>query len=111
MRQRRRATPLSPRLFFLVENPLTEAFVGAPLLVGRLRLLPGMEVLDAGCGPGRLTVPLAKAVRPGGRVVALDAQPAMLEKLKGRLRAEGLKNVRPLLGELGEGGRWAKARR
>ncbi len=103
LRERRRPTPLSPRLFFLVENPLTEAFVGARLLVSRLGLLPGMKVLDAGCGPGRLTVPLAEAVGPGGRVVALDAQPAMLEKLEGRLRAEGVKNVRPLLGELGGG--------
>lgn len=103
LRERRRPTPLSPRLFFLVENPLTGAFVGAPLLVGRLGLTPGMKVLDAGCGPGRLTVPLAKAVGPGGRVVALDCQPAMLGHLEGRLRAEGVKNVRPLLGELGEG--------
>ncbi len=103
LRERRRPTPLSPRLFFLVENPLTGAFVGAPLLVGRLDLAPGMKVLDAGCGPGRLTVPLAKAVGPGGRVVALDCQPAMLGHLKGRLRAEGVKNVRLLLGQLGEG--------
>ena len=103
LRERRRPTPLSPRLFFLVENPLTGAFVGAPLLVGRLGLTPGMKVLDAGCGPGRLTVPLAKAVGPGGRVVALDCQPAMLGHLEGRLRAEGVKNVRLRLGELGEG--------
>ena len=103
LRERRRPTPLSPRLLFLLENPLTGAFVGVPLLVGRLGLTPGMKVLDAGCGPGRLTVPLAKAVGPGGRVVALDCQPVMLGLLEGRLRAEGVKNVRPLLGELGEG--------
>jgi ubiquinone/menaquinone biosynthesis C-methylase UbiE len=103
LRERRRPTPLSPRLFFLLENPLTGAFVGAPLLVGRLGLASGMKVLDAGCGPGRLTLPLAKAVGPGGGVVALDGQPAMLSRLEGRLRAEGVKNVRPLLGELGGG--------
>jgi ubiquinone/menaquinone biosynthesis C-methylase UbiE len=103
LRERRRPTPLSPQLFFLLENPLTGALVGAPRLLGRLALAPGMKVLDAGCGPGRLTVPLAKAVGPGGRVVALDGQPAMLGKLEARLRAEGVKNVRSLLGELGEG--------
>ncbi len=103
LRERRRPTPLSPRLFFLLENPLTGAFVEAPLLVGRLGLAPGMKVLDAGCGPGRLTVPLAKAVGPGGEAVALDGQPAMLGRLEGRLRAEGVKNVRSLLGKLGEG--------
>ena len=103
LRERRRPTPLSPRLFFLVENPLTGAFVGSPLLVGRLGLAPGMKVLDAGCGPGRLTVALAEAVGPGGGVVALDGQPAMLGRLEGRLQAEGVKNVRLRLGELGEG--------
>jgi 2-polyprenyl-3-methyl-5-hydroxy-6-metoxy-1,4-benzoquinol methylase len=87
LRERRRPTPLSPRLFFLVENPLTGAFVGAPLLVGRLGLAPGMKVLDAGCGPGRLTVPLARAVGPGGGVVALDGQPAMLGRLESRRSA------------------------
>ena len=28
--------------------------------------------MDAGCGPGPLTIPLAKAVEPTGEVVALD---------------------------------------
>lgn len=101
--QRRRPIPLPPFLTFLLENPVTERFVGEGLLLERLRLAPGMRVLDAGCGPGRLTIPLAKAVGPGGRVVALDGQRAMLEKLEARLDAEGLTNVRTLGGGLGEG--------
>jgi ubiquinone/menaquinone biosynthesis C-methylase UbiE len=101
--QRRRPIPLPPFLTFLLENPVTERFVGERLLLERLRLAPGMRVLDAGCGPGRLTIPLAKAVGPGGRVVALDGQRAMLVKLEARLDAAGLTNVRTLGGELGEG--------
>jgi SAM-dependent methyltransferase len=101
--QRRRPIPLPPFLTFLLENPVTERFVGEGLLLERLRLAPGMRVLDAGCGPGRLTIPLAKAVGPGGRVVALDGQRAMLDKLQVRLDAEGLTNVRALRGGLGEG--------
>ena len=101
--QRQRPIPLPPFLTFLLENPVTERFAGQKLLLERLRLAPGMRVLDAGCGPGRLTIPLAKAVGPGGRVVALDGQRAMLEKLEARLDAEGLTNVRALGGGLGEG--------
>jgi ubiquinone/menaquinone biosynthesis C-methylase UbiE len=62
-----------------------------------------MRVLDAGCGPGRLTIPLARAVGPEGEVVALDGQREMLEKLERRLEDEGIRNVRPVRAVLGEG--------
>lgn len=102
LRQRRRPIMHPPPLTFLFENPIAGFFVGAELLVERLRLSPGMRVLDAGCGPGRLTVPLARAVGDEGEVVALDGQPAMLEKLEERLAAQAVTNVRPLLARLGE---------
>jgi ubiquinone/menaquinone biosynthesis C-methylase UbiE len=72
-------------------------------LVERLGLAPGMRILDAGCGPGRLTIPVAKALGPTGEVVALDSQDAMLEKLEQRLEAEHITNVRILEAGLGEG--------
>ena len=103
LRQRRQPIPTPPRLTFLFENPLVEAFAGPELLVERLGLAPGMQVLDAGCGPGRLTIPLARAVVPTGEVVALDSQRAMLEKLERRLEAESITNVRTLEAGLGEG--------
>ncbi|MGH3147307.1 MAG: class I SAM-dependent methyltransferase [Rubrobacter sp.] len=103
LRQRLRPIPHPPPLTFLFENPVAETFVGRELLLERADLAPGMRVLDAGCGPGRLTIPLASAVGPGGEVVALDGQPAMLAKLEGRLGESGVTNVRPLLSRLGEG--------
>ena len=92
-----------PRLTFLFENPIVNAFVGPERLIQRLDLAPGMRVLDAGCGPGRITIPLARAVGPGGEVVALDGQREMLEKLQKRLEAEGIRNVKPVQAVLGEG--------
>jgi ubiquinone/menaquinone biosynthesis C-methylase UbiE len=62
-----------------------------------------MRVLDAGCGPGRLTFPAAERVAPDGEVVALDVQPAMLERVEQRIRERGVTNVRPRLAGLGEG--------
>lgn len=103
VRQRRRPMMHPPPLTFLFENPLAEAFVGKELLIHRLGLAPGMSVLDAGCGPGRLTIPLARAVGPDGRVGALDGQRAMLRKLQERLDAGGPTNVRLVEGGLGEG--------
>jgi ubiquinone/menaquinone biosynthesis C-methylase UbiE len=103
LRQRRRPIPHPPPLSFLFENPLVGAFVGPGRLVERLEVVPGMRALDAGCGPGRLTVPLARAVGPDGEVVALDGQREMLGMLKRRLETEGITNVRPLRAGLGEG--------
>jgi ubiquinone/menaquinone biosynthesis C-methylase UbiE len=103
LRQRRRPIPHPPRLTFLFENRLVGAFVGPGRLISRLDLAPGMRVLDAGCGPGRLTIPLARAVGPDGEVVALDGQPEMLGKLERRIADEGITNVRLLRAGLGEG--------
>jgi ubiquinone/menaquinone biosynthesis C-methylase UbiE len=103
VRQRRRPMMHPPRLTFLFENSLVNAFVGSERLIRRLDLAPGMRVLDAGCGPGRLTIPLARAVGPDGEVVALDGQREMLGKLERRLEAEGIQNVRPVRAVLGEG--------
>src|SRR3954452_25438891 len=103
LRQRQRPIPTPPTLTFLFENPLVEAFAGAELLVERLGLTPGMRVLDAGCGPGRLTLPVARAVGPTGEVVALDSQRGMLEKLERRLVAENITNVRTLEAGLRKG--------
>ncbi len=68
----------------------------------RLDLAPGTRVLDAGCGPGRLTIPLAKAVGEEGRIVALDSQRAMLDRLERKLISEDLSNVRLVEAGLGE---------
>src|SRR5215207_7960602 len=103
LRQRRRPILNPPSLTFLFENPLVEAFAGSKLLVERLSLARGMRILDAGCGPGRLTIPVAKAVGPTGEVVALDSPRATLEKLEHRLETEGVTNVRPLEAGVGDG--------
>lgn len=49
---------------------------------------PGMTVLDLGCGPGFFTIPLAEMVGESGRVIAVDLQEGMLQKLKDKIRGK-----------------------
>jgi SAM-dependent methyltransferase len=56
-------------------------------------LLPGMELLDVGCGPGSITVGLAEAVAPG-LVVGVDLQAAQIEQARALAAERGVNNLR-----------------
>jgi ubiquinone/menaquinone biosynthesis C-methylase UbiE len=70
--------------------------------IQHLDLRAGMNVLDAGCGPGRLTIPVAHIVGPSGEVTAMDLQEGMLREAKERAHAANLTNIRFLLSGIGE---------
>lgn len=71
--------------------------------IRQLDPIPGINVLDAGCGPGRLTIPLARIVGPEGSVTALDLQDGMLNEVQERARSAGLTNIRTLRAGIGDG--------
>ena len=100
----RQSLPCPSWLGWMVEldNPFTRVN-HAQFIVDHLGLERGMSVLDAGCGPGRVTLPLAEAVGPQGEVVALDVQDEMLARVHEKVDAAGLENVRYLQAELGGG--------
>ena len=50
----------------------------------------GMTVLEPGPGMGFFTLELARMVGPSGRVIAVDVQQRMLDRLKRRLAKAGL---------------------
>jgi ubiquinone/menaquinone biosynthesis C-methylase UbiE len=85
----------------LLDNPVTYRLSGTTTLAERASVTKGMRVLDAGCGPGRLTIPLARRVGTAGEVVALDVQEGMLERVRRRAAEHGLTNIRTLRSGLG----------
>lgn len=101
---RRHTLPCPVWLRWLVEldNPFTRTNRAA-FIVESLGPVGGMRILDAGCGPGRLTLPLARGVGPSGRVVAMDIQAGMLERTRVKTEAANLANVDFLQAGIGEG--------
>ncbi len=86
--------PCPAWLRWLVEldNPLTRTNRAA-VIIEHLDLEPGMVVLDFGCGPGRVTLPLARQVGETGEVVAVDIQAGMLDRARNKARAAALTNI------------------
>ena len=62
-------------------------------LVEALAIGPGSKVADVGAGSGLITVHLARAVAPSGKVVATDIDGSVLDLLQQRLDAQGLGQV------------------
>ncbi|MBI3979135.1 MAG: class I SAM-dependent methyltransferase [Chloroflexi bacterium] len=61
-------------------------------------LRPGMRLLDAGCGPGTITLGLASAVAPG-EVVGLDLEPSQIEAAQRLATGQQISNVRFEVGD------------
>ena len=76
---------------WLVDNPYRRRQVG-PIL-GRIGVRPGERVLELGPGPGAFTVAAAQQTEPGGSLVAVDIQPAMIAAVERRVQQAGLTNV------------------
>ena len=68
------------------------------LAIRLLRIQKGSTVADVGAGSGNITIRLAKAVGPMGKVYANDIQPGMLEILGRNVAKAKVMNVIPILG-------------
>ncbi len=67
-----------------------------------LQLQAGSQVLDGGCGPGFVTLELARLVGPHGRVLAVDTAQGALDALAVRQTAAGLTTVTPICADVAD---------
>jgi ubiquinone/menaquinone biosynthesis C-methylase UbiE len=85
--------PMPEWMANLVDNPLRRRIQPPAEAAARHGLAPGMTVLEVGPGNGRYTLAAAQRVGPEGRVVAVDIEPRMVERVERRMAAEGVLNV------------------
>lgn len=95
-----RGKPCPATIAALFDNPIAGRLSGVKTVLDRADVRQGMRVLDAGCGPGRLTIPLARRVGRDGEVVAFDLQQAMLDRVARNVSRAGVSNVRLVRGSL-----------
>jgi ubiquinone/menaquinone biosynthesis C-methylase UbiE len=85
-----------------LDRPEREAEEAPTMLVKALGLKPGQVVADVGAGSGYLTFMMAPKVAPGGKVLAVDIQPEMLDIIRKRMQERKIGNVVPVLGALAD---------
>jgi ubiquinone/menaquinone biosynthesis C-methylase UbiE len=91
--------PCPTILAWSLESPLAQKLNRTAVTLDRIGFEPGQRVLEFGPGPGRLLIPAAQRVLPGGEAVGVDLQPGMVERLKRNAARKGVSNLTALQGD------------
>jgi ubiquinone/menaquinone biosynthesis C-methylase UbiE len=71
-------------------------------IIEKLNLKPGETVADIGAGPGVISVPIGKAVAPGGKVYAVEIDKGFFPHIEKRAQEAHVTNVRPVPGKFSD---------
>jgi len=75
-----------------LESPTRVASLKVPETIAALKMKPGMIVADIGAGTGVFSIPFGVAVRPGGKVYAVDIEQGLIEHINEKATEMGLTN-------------------
>jgi len=76
-----------------IDNPIRRKIQPPDATPARHGIEPGMTVLEVGPGNGTYTVATARRVGDKGKVVTIDIEPKMIERVRRRAHAEGIDNI------------------
>ncbi len=85
--------PMPQFLANLIDNPFRRKIQPPHEMPLRHGIEPGMTVLEVGPGNGRYTIETARRVGSAGKVIAVDIEPKMVERVRQRAQAEGFTQI------------------
>ena len=96
---RRWSLPCPTAFAWVLEKRGLQGILGTAKTLDRIGVRPGQRVQEIGPGPGRLLIPVAERVLPGGEAIGIDMQQGMLDRLCRRAREKGLTNLTTIHGD------------
>jgi len=69
-----------------------------PEVIAALKVKAGQVVADIGAGSGVFSLPIGRAIRPGGTIYAVDIDQELLNHVEMEATEQGMVNVKPILG-------------
>jgi tRNA A58 N-methylase Trm61 len=85
--------PIPEFMADLIDNPLRRRFQPPYETAVRHGLELGMTVLEVGPGNGTYTMGAAQRIGASGRLVTVDIEPRMIERMRRRASATGVANI------------------
>jgi ubiquinone/menaquinone biosynthesis C-methylase UbiE len=85
--------PMPQFLANVIDNPLRRKLHPPDRTAIRHGIEPGMVVLEVGPGSGTYTIAAAQRVGDSGRVITVDIEPKIIERVQERIREQGIKNI------------------
>jgi ubiquinone/menaquinone biosynthesis C-methylase UbiE len=92
--------PMPQFMANVIDNPLRRRVQTPDELAIRHGIGPGMTVLEVGPGNGTYTLAAARRVGPTGKIVAIDIEPRMIERVQRKIQAAGVANVEARLADV-----------
>lgn len=83
-----------PSQMHKLEDPERKKWLPPEDVLAQLELQPGWTVADIGAGTGYFALPIAEAIGESGHLLAVDASPEMLARLRARAEEQRLSNIR-----------------
>jgi ubiquinone/menaquinone biosynthesis C-methylase UbiE len=86
--------PMPEFMAELIDNPWRRRIIQPPDKTAiRHGIMPGMTVLEVGPGTGTYTIASARRVGDQGKVVAIDIEPKMIERVQKKIAQEEVTNI------------------